>query len=55
MHIAGNPSHLTAQQRELIELAATLGREKFAPRAATHDRDASFPFEIAGARLAPGS
>lgn len=45
MHIAGNPSHLTAQQRELIELAATLGREKFAPRAAAHDRDATFPFE----------
>jgi len=45
MHIAGNPSPLTAQQRELIALAATLGREKFAPRAAAHDRDASFPFE----------
>ena len=45
MHIAGNPSPLTAQQRELIGLAATLGREKFAPRAAAHDRDASFPFE----------
>jgi len=45
MHIAGHPSHLTAQQRKLIELAATLGREKFAPRAAVHDRDASFPFE----------
>ena len=45
MHIAGNPQTLTAQQRELIELAATLGREKFAPRAATHDRDASFPFD----------
>jgi len=45
MHIAGNPQHLTAQQRELIELAATLGREKFAPRAADCDRDARFPFE----------
>ena len=45
MHIAGNPRSLTAQQRELIELAATLGRDKFAPRAATHDRDASFPFD----------
>jgi alkylation response protein AidB-like acyl-CoA dehydrogenase len=45
MHIAGNPRTLTAQQRELIELAATLGREKFAPRAAAHDRDASFPFD----------
>lgn len=44
-HIAGNPAHLTAQQRELIDLAATLGREKFAPRAAQIDRDAVFPFE----------
>jgi alkylation response protein AidB-like acyl-CoA dehydrogenase len=45
MHIAGNPAGLTARQRELIDLAATLGREKFAPRAAGHDRDATFPFE----------
>ena len=45
MHIAGNPSHLTVQQRELIDLAAALGRQRFAPRAAAHDRDASFPFE----------
>ncbi len=45
MHIAGNPQTLTAQQRELIDLAATLGRDKFAPRAATHDRDATFPFD----------
>lgn len=44
-HIAGNPAKLTAQQRELIEIAATLGREKFAPRAAQIDRDAVFPFE----------
>ena len=44
MHIAGNPHTLSAQQRDLIELAATLGREKFAPRAAQHDREASFPF-----------
>ncbi|MDH5338213.1 MAG: acyl-CoA dehydrogenase [Rubrivivax sp.] len=44
-HIAGNPAHLSAQQRELIELAATLGREKFAPRAAQVDRDAVFPFD----------
>ena len=44
-HIAGNPSVLSAQQRELIALAATLGREKFAPRAARWDREASFPFE----------
>ena len=45
MHIAGNTKHLTGQQRELIDLAATLGREKFAPRAADYDRDARFPFE----------
>lgn len=44
-HIAGNPAQLTPQQRELIDLAATLGREKFAPRAAQIDRDAVFPFE----------
>jgi alkylation response protein AidB-like acyl-CoA dehydrogenase len=45
MHIAGNPASLTAQQRELIALAATLGATKFAPRAATYDREARFPFE----------
>lgn len=45
MHIAGNPQTLTPLQRELIDLAATLGREKFAPRAAEVDRDARFPFE----------
>ncbi len=44
-HIAGNPDKLTPQQRELIALASTLGREKFAPRAAQIDRDAVFPFE----------
>lgn len=44
-HIAGNPAKLTEQQRELIEIAATLGRERFAPRAAQIDRDAVFPFE----------
>jgi alkylation response protein AidB-like acyl-CoA dehydrogenase len=44
-HIAGNPERLTDQQRELIEIAARLGREKFAPRAAQIDRDAVFPFE----------
>lgn len=43
-HIAGNPAALTPQQRELIALAATLGREKFAARAARWDREASFPF-----------
>ncbi len=45
MHIAGNEKSLTAQQRELIALAAQLGRDRFAPRAAQHDRDASFPFD----------
>jgi len=45
MHIAGNPASLTLQQRELVALAAQLGREKFAQRAAQHDRDASFPFD----------
>ena len=45
MHIAGNPQQHTAHQRDLNELAATLGREKFAPRAAAHDRDATFPFD----------
>lgn len=45
MHIAGNPAHLTEQQRELIALAAQLGASKFAPRAARHDREATFPFE----------
>lgn len=44
-HIAGDASKLTEQQRELIERAARLGREKFAPRAARHDREASFPIE----------
>jgi alkylation response protein AidB-like acyl-CoA dehydrogenase len=45
MHIAGSEKSLTAQQRELIALAAELGRDRFAPRAAQHDRDASFPFD----------
>jgi len=45
MHIAGNVHHLSPLQRELIDLAAALGREKFAPRAARYDREASFPFE----------
>jgi alkylation response protein AidB-like acyl-CoA dehydrogenase len=43
--IAGNAAALTPQQRELIALAATLGRTKFAARAARWDREASFPFE----------
>jgi alkylation response protein AidB-like acyl-CoA dehydrogenase len=44
-HIAGDPRWLSDEQRALIELAARLGREKFAPRAARYDREASFPFE----------
>ena len=44
-HIAGNAALLTSQQRELIARAAQLGRNKFAPRAARWDREASFPFE----------
>jgi alkylation response protein AidB-like acyl-CoA dehydrogenase len=44
-HIAGNAERLNHQQRDLIDRAATLGRERFAPRAAQVDRDATFPFE----------
>jgi alkylation response protein AidB-like acyl-CoA dehydrogenase len=43
--IAGDVSALTKQQRELLALASSLGREKFAGRAARWDREASFPFE----------
>src|SRR5258705_9328859 len=35
----------SARQRELIALARDLARERFAPRAAHHDREASFPFD----------
>ena len=34
----------TAQQRTLLTLADELGRTKFAPRAASWDESASFPF-----------
>jgi len=44
-HIAGNAGALSARQRDLIERAAVLGRDKFAARAARWDREASFPFE----------
>ena len=44
-HIAGDPALLTPRQRELVALAAELGRTRFAPRAAEHDRDATFPIE----------
>ena len=43
--IAGSRAQLTAQQTELIDLAARLGRERFAPRAARWDREASFPLD----------
>jgi alkylation response protein AidB-like acyl-CoA dehydrogenase len=43
--IAGDMSALTTQQRDLLALASSLGREKFAGRAARWDREASFPFE----------
>jgi alkylation response protein AidB-like acyl-CoA dehydrogenase len=33
------------RQRELIALARRLARERFAPRAERHDREASFPFD----------
>lgn len=36
---------LTPRQRELVEIARTLGRERFAPRAAGYDATATFPFE----------
>jgi len=35
----------SSRQRELIALARDLARECFAPRAARHDREASFPFD----------
>jgi alkylation response protein AidB-like acyl-CoA dehydrogenase len=44
-HIAGNDALLTPMQRELVARAAALGRDRFAARAAQHDRDASFPLE----------
>jgi alkylation response protein AidB-like acyl-CoA dehydrogenase len=43
--IAGDVSALTQQQSELLALASSLGRDKFAGRAARWDREASFPFE----------
>lgn len=44
-HIAGDASLLSEAQRELIDRAAALGRERFAPRAAQIDADAVFPSE----------
>jgi alkylation response protein AidB-like acyl-CoA dehydrogenase len=36
---------LTARQRALVEVMRELGRDRFAPRAAEYDLEASFPFE----------
>ena len=36
---------LTDRQRDLIERAGHLGRERFAERAARYDTEASFPFK----------
>ncbi len=44
-HIAGSSEGLSHAQSELLERAAELGRTCFAPRAARHDREASFPVE----------
>ena len=38
---------LSERQRELIDTARQLGRERFAPRAAGYDESAAFPFENA--------
>ena len=43
---SGTRSRLDPDRRdELIDLVGKLGRERFAPRAAQHDEEASFPFE----------
>ena len=43
--IVGDGYRLTPKQADLLALAEQLGRERFAPRAAQYDRDATFPFE----------
>jgi alkylation response protein AidB-like acyl-CoA dehydrogenase len=43
--IVGADYSLTEAQRDLVALAGRLGRERFAPRAARYDAEASFPFE----------
>ncbi len=43
--ITGDYCEPTPLQKELLALAADLGRSKFAPRAAQIDRDAVFPFD----------
>ena len=43
--IAGDYVPLTRRQTELLAIATTLGRDRFAPRSAQIDRDAVFPYE----------
>ena len=43
--IAGDYTELTPKQTTLLDIAARLGRERFAPRAQQIDHDAVFPFE----------
>src|SRR6185436_2287755 len=43
--ICGEHFRLTDLQRHLLEQVRALGLQKFAPRAAQYDRDATFPFE----------
>jgi alkylation response protein AidB-like acyl-CoA dehydrogenase len=40
------PELLTAEQREIRELARTLARERIAPRAAEIDKSAEFPWDV---------
>jgi alkylation response protein AidB-like acyl-CoA dehydrogenase len=43
--ICGEHYPLTDRQRSLLDVVRRLGIEKFAPRAAQYDREATFPFE----------
>ena len=43
--IAGDYTELTPKQKELLSIAADLGKNNFAPRAFEIDRNAVFPFE----------
>ena len=43
--ICGEHYPLSARQSALLQQVRALGLERFAPRAAQHDRDATFPFE----------
>src|SRR2546426_9168757 len=44
-HASGMDLRPSARQQALIARARRLALERFAPRADTHDRDASFPFD----------